>query len=90
MCQTTFTCQAMVHQNETAHSDIIVLFSLHARKSFTCGRRIGKHPLCWLANKELYGVGKHVNWCTDFTNLAIVVHASHEVGAVNYGLCCTL
>jgi len=27
---------------------------------------------------------------TDFTNFAIAVHASHEVGAVNYGSCCTL
>jgi len=23
-------------------------------------------------------------------NLAIAVHASHELGAVNYGSCCTL
>jgi len=59
-------------------------------KSFTWGRRVGKHPLCSLVNKGLHGVGKHVHWCTDFTNLAIAVHVSHDVGAVNYGLCCTL
>jgi len=59
-------------------------------KSFTCGRRVGKHPLCRLVNKGLHGVGKHLHWYTDFTNLAIAVHASHEVGAVNYGSCCTL
>jgi len=27
---------------------------------------------------------------TDFTNLAIAVHAAHEAGAVNYASCCTL
>ena len=59
-------------------------------KSLTCGRRVGKHILCRLVNKELYGVGKHVHWCTDFTNSAIAVHASHDVGAVNYGSRCIL
>ena len=61
-------------------------------KSFTCGRRVGKHVLCRVVNQGLYSVEleSNVHWCTDFRNLAIAVHASHEVGAVNYGSCCTL
>ena len=61
-------------------------------KSFTCGRRVGKHLLCRVVNQGLYSVELEsiVHWCTDFRNLAIAVHASHEVGAVNYGSCCTL
>jgi len=39
-----------------------VPFGLHIWKSFTCGRRVGKHLLCSLVNKGLYGVGKHVHW----------------------------
>jgi len=31
-------------------------------KSFTCGRRVGKHLLCRLVKKGLYGVGKHAHW----------------------------
>jgi len=87
---TTFTCQATVWKSETARFDIIVPFGLHVWKSFTYGRRIGKHVLCRLVSKGLCGIGKHVHWCPHFTNLAIAVHASHEVGAVNYGSCCTL
>jgi len=85
-----FTCQATVRKNETACSDVIVPSSLHVWKSFTCGRHIGKHLLRRLVTKGMYGVRKHVHWCTDFTNLEIAVHASHEVAAVNYGSCCTL
>ena len=87
---TMFTCQATVRKNETACSDVIVPSSLHVWKSFTCGRHIGKHLLRRLVTKGMYGVRKHVHWCTDFTNLEIAVHASHEVAAVNYGSCCTL
>jgi len=43
---TTFTCQATVRKNETARSDVIVPFGLHVWKSFTCGRRVGRHLLC--------------------------------------------
>jgi len=59
---TTFTCQAAVQKNETACSDVIVLFGLHIWKSFTCGRRVSKHLLCRLVSKRLYGVGKHGHW----------------------------
>jgi len=38
----TFTCQATVHKNEKACSDVIVPFGLHVWKSFTCGRRVGE------------------------------------------------
>ena len=58
----TFTCLATARKNETARSDVIVPFGLHVWKSFTCGRRVGKHLLCRLANKKLYGIGKHVHW----------------------------
>jgi len=53
---------------------------------------LGKHQRqrCRLVSKGLYGVGKHVYWCTDFTIVAIAVHASHEVGhAVQNASCCT-
>jgi len=86
---TTFTCQATVCKNETP-----VLTSLHhsiyTSESDSCGRCVGKHLLCRLVNKGLYGVGKHVHWLQIFTNLAIAIHASHEVGAGNYRSCCTL
>jgi len=59
-------------------------FWRHSAVRFTCLKVIRR-----LVNKRLYGVGKHVCWCTDFTNLAIAVHASNELGVVNYG-CCTL
>jgi len=89
---TTFTCQATVGKYETARSDVIVRFGLHVWKRFKqmYGRRVAKHLLCRLVNKGLYGAGKYVYWCTDFINLAIAVHACHELGAMNYGSCCTL
>jgi len=43
-------------------------------KSFTCGRRVGKHPLCRLVNKRLHGVGRH---CT-------LMYRFHE-----FGNCCS-
>ena len=67
-----------------------VPFGLHVWKSLKCGRRVAKRVLCRLVNKGLYGIGQHVYWCADFTNLAIAVYASHEIGAVYYGSCCTL
>jgi len=42
------------------------------------GRRVSEHLLCQLVSKGLYGV---VHWRTDFTIVAIAVHAFHEVGA---------
>jgi len=60
-------------------------FWRHSPVRFTCLQVIRR-----LVNKGLYGVGKHVCWCTDFTNSAIAVHAFQELGAVTYGSCCTL
>jgi len=54
----------MVRKNETARFDVIVPFSLHVWKSFTCGKCVGKHlpVLCRLVIKGLHGVEKHVHW----------------------------
>jgi len=91
MLFTTFTCQATVCKNETASSDVIVPFGLHAWKSFTYGRRVGEHLLCRPASDQRAEWScKACTLITDFLIVATAVHASHEVGAVNYGSCCTL